>query len=359
LGVVAVLLGLASLYVLRNLLVQFAIAVFIAVSLDPAVRWMIKHRVRRPYAVAIIFTALAAAVVGLVWAFVPAMTSQAGSLISDFPGFVQSLRERSPSLARLEDGLNLGPRVDALARELPGRLAGEAVGFGRQFLGALVSILLVVVLTIYLMLDLPRLRRGLVRLFPKRHRVRVGEVVNLVIDKVGSYMIGNLVISFIAGVTAFVAFILLDVPFALPLALLVAVTDLIPLIGATIGAVVSVVVAVATVDIWPNAVLLAIFFVVYQQLENYLVAPRVLRNSVDMPSIAVLVAALVGASVLGLVGALMAIPIAAVIKVLAAEQLRARDEADAQPDPGLLVVTEERLGAEAEGETVPVDPVNR
>jgi predicted PurR-regulated permease PerM len=148
-------------------------------------------------------------------------------------------------------------------------------------------------------------------------------------------------------VTAFIAFALLDVPFALPLALLVAITDLIPLIGATIGAVVSVIVAVATVDIWPSAVILALFFIAYQQLENYLIAPRVMRNSVDIPSIAVLVAALVGASVLGLVGALMAIPVAAVVKVLGAEQLQARDEEEARPEPGLLMATEERRRTQA------------
>jgi predicted PurR-regulated permease PerM len=179
------------------------------------------------------------------------------------------------------------------------------------------------------MLDLPRIRRAIVRLFPVRHRPRVAHGVNVMVDKVGAYMIGNGVISLIAGVTTFLALLLLDVPFALPLAVFVAITDLIPLIGATLGAVVCTVVAVATADLWPNAVLVGLFFLAYQQLENYLIAPYVLRNSVDMPSVAVLLAALVGASVLGLVGALMAIPVAAALKVLGTPMMRARDAAQA------------------------------
>jgi predicted PurR-regulated permease PerM len=193
----------------------------------------------------------------------------------------------------------------------------------------LFSALLVIVLTIYFMADLPRIRRGVVRMFPARHRPHVSHAVNVVIDKVGSYMIGNLLISVIAGVATFGVLFSLKVQFALPLAVFVAITDLIPMVGATLGAVVCSLVAMATTDLWPNTILVVAFFVLYQQLENYLIAPRVLRNSVDMPSVAVLLAALVGAAMLGLVGALMAIPIAAAIKVLVTPMVRARDAADA------------------------------
>lgn len=332
LGVLVVILGVGALYLLRTLLVQILIAVFIAVSLDPAVRWLIQHRVRRPYAVLIIAVSGLVLIAGLLLAFIPPLVTQAGGLTTDFPGYLDRLRESSPTLERLENGLGLRARIDALAQELPARITAQALAFARRFLGALVSLLLVIVLTIYLMLDLPRLRRSLVRLFPRRHRTQVSEVVNLVIDKVGSYMIGNLVISFIAGAAAFLALTLLRVPFALPLAVLVAVTDLIPLIGATIGAVICVIVAAATGNLWPQTVLLAVFFIVYQQLENYVIAPRVLQNSVDISSIAVLFAALVGASVLGIVGALMAIPIAAALRVIVGDRIRARDEAEEEAE---------------------------
>jgi predicted PurR-regulated permease PerM len=224
--------------------------------------------------------------------------------------------------------------VDEFAATFLDRIQQQGLAFGRRFLGALVSALLISVLTVYLLADLPRLRRSVIRLFPLRHRTRASHAVNVMVDKVGQYMIGNLLISLIAGVTSYIALVSLDVPFAVPLAVFVAITDLIPMIGAMLGAVVCTIVAVATTDVWPNAVILALFFLVYQQVENYVIAPRVMRNSVDMSAVAVLLAALVGGSVLGLIGALMAIPVAAAIKVLATPMLEARDAAHAAQGDG-------------------------
>jgi predicted PurR-regulated permease PerM len=158
----------------------------------------------------------------------------------------------------------------------------------------------------------------------------VAEIVNVVVDKVGGYMIGNLIISVFAGVATFIALVALRVPYALPLAVTVAIADLIPLIGATLGAAICGLVALFTQGFWPATVLVVVFFIVYQQAENYLIAPRVLRNTVDLSSVAVLLAALLGGTALGLVGALMAIPIAAAIKVLVSPAIAARNE----PVPG-------------------------
>jgi len=119
------------------------------------------------------------------------------------------------------------------------------------------------------------------------------------------------------------------VPFAVPLAFAVALCDLIPMIGATLGAVICVLAALLTTELWPTTVIVAIFFVVYQQVENYLIAPRILRHTVSLNAAAVLLAALIGGTVLGLIGALMAIPVAAGLKVMLAERLQARDAADA------------------------------
>jgi predicted PurR-regulated permease PerM len=327
LGVLLVAFAAYAAYSLANLLVQITVAAFIAVSLDPIIRWMTRHKVRRPMAVAIILVGFLGVVALVVWLAMPPLLSQAARLTSDFPGYLDNLRQRSPSLAQIELRLNLKPQVDEFGAHFIERTQKQALAFGQRFLGALVSALLVAVLTIYFMLDLPRLRRSIVRLFPLRHRPRAGHAVNVVVDKVGAYMIGNLVISLIAGVTSFLAMSALKMPGALPLAVFVAVTDLIPLIGATLGAVVCTVVAIATTNFWPQVVLLLVFFLLYQQLENYLIAPYVLRNTVDMTSVAVLLAALVGASVLGLVGALIAIPVAAAIKVIATPWLEARDAA--------------------------------
>lgn len=328
LAVLAVAVAAVLLYAARALLVQVVVAVFLAVGLDPIVRWLIARRVKRAHAVAIIALVTVALVAALIWIFAPALVQQARELTADFPGYLQRLRDRSPGLAQLESRLGVQPAIDAWVRDVPGRVGTQAITLTREVLGAVVSVLLVVVLTIYLMLDLPRLRRGLARLFPKRYRPAVFDVTNLVIDKVGAYMIGNLLISAIAGVVTFVALLALGVPFALPLALLVAVLDMIPLIGATLGAAVCIIVSLASSETWTTPVLVALFFALYQTLENYLIAPRVMRDTVEISSLAVLFVALVGATVLGLIGALIAIPLAAALRVIVGDRLRARDEAE-------------------------------
>jgi predicted PurR-regulated permease PerM len=334
LGVVVVAAAVFVAINVRVVLVQIAVAAFIAMSLDPAVRWLIRHRVRRAYAVTIIFLSFLALLGLVVWLAVPPLVEQATKLTTDFPGYLDSLRDRSDSLRAIEDRFNLQAKLDSFAANFVERIASDALAFGQAFIGALFSALLIMILTIYFMADMPRLRRTIVRLFPVRHRPTVSHGVNVVIDKVGAYMIGNLVISGIAGVSTLIVLTALKVPGALPLAFFVALADLIPLIGATLGAVVCTVVALATTELWPNTVLVAVFFVVYQQVENYWIVPRVLRSTVELPSVAVLLAALLGAAVLGLVGALMAIPIAAAIKVLMTPVLDARDAAEVGQPPG-------------------------
>lgn len=315
-GVLLVLLVGYALYVVRNLLALVLIALFVAVSLDPAVRWLMRRRIRRPYAVSIVVLLLVVLFAVFIWSIVPPVVEQGGRLIADLPGYLSSLSDQSSAVRELADRYQLTDRLSSLAADLPARLAGGALGFVQKFLGALASSLTVLVLAIYFMSDMPRLERGLVRLFPPRRRPRVREVVDVVVDKVGGYMIGNLIISLFAGVATFACLELVGVPFALPLAVAVALADLIPMIGASLGAVICVGVSALTVDIWPATVIVLIFFIVYQQVENYLIAPRVMRNTVDLSAVAVLLVALIGGAVLGLVGAVMAIPIAAAVKVL-------------------------------------------
>jgi predicted PurR-regulated permease PerM len=316
LGVLTVLLLAYGLYVVRGILILVVIALFVAVSLDPAVRWLIKKGIRRSLAVTIVIFVVVALFGVFIWSIVPPMVEQGSKLFADLPGYLRKLSTESRAVREVTDRYNLTDRLTALVASLPAKLAGGAVGFVQRFLGALASSLTVLVLTIYFMADMPRMRRSLVRLFPHRRRPQVAEIVNVVVDKVGGYMIGNIIISLFAGVSTFLCLELVQVPFALPLAVVVAITDLIPMIGATIGAAVCVLVAVFTVDLWPGAVVVLLFFIVYQQIENYLIAPRVLRNTVDLSSVAVLLVALIGGSVFGVVGAVMSIPIAAAVKVV-------------------------------------------
>jgi predicted PurR-regulated permease PerM len=342
LGVLAVAAAAVAVYTTRGILIQVFIALFIAVSLDPAVRRLNRWGLRRGWAVLVIFLAATSIIAAFLISVIPAMVHQFQTLINDFPGYVKELQDRSPSFRKFSDRYHFTTKIEDLLASLPAKLSTGAISFTRRLFGALFSTLTVVVLTIYFMADLPRIRQSASRLFPQAHRANVIRITDVMVDKVGAYMIGNLLISLFAGAATFVTFTALGLPFAVPVGFAVAVCDLIPMVGATLGAIVCVGVSLLTSNVWPETVVVVIFFVIYQQVENYLIAPRVQRQAVSLSAAAVLLAGLIGATILGLIGALMAIPVAAGLKVIFAERLQARDagipgaspEPDADPDSG-------------------------
>jgi predicted PurR-regulated permease PerM len=327
LGAAATLIGLYTLYTVRAILVRILIALFIAVSLDPAVRQLARRGMRRGYAVTLIFVLFLALVAGFLISVIPPLVTQFGYLVDDLPGYLHRLQDNSAQFRELNDRYNVSDQLQGMVGTLPSRLGSGLLGFTGRVFGAVFNGLTVLVFTLYFMADMPRIRAGLVRLFPVSRRPRARAVVDLVVDKVGGYMIGNIIISLIAGVVSFIAFTVLGVPFPAPLAFVVAICDLIPMIGATLGAVIGITVALFSTQLWPTTLLVAAFFIGYQQLENYLIAPRVLKTTVELGAAAVLIAGLIGATVLGLVGALMAIPVAAAFNVLLNERLIAHEQA--------------------------------
>jgi predicted PurR-regulated permease PerM len=315
-GVLAVLLAAYGLYLVRSILVLVLIALFIAISFEPVVVKLTGWGLPRGVAVAIVIAALVVLTLAFLWSVVPALADQGGRLIDDAPAYLRQLTDDSRQVREVTDRYHLTDRLASAVAALPGTIATGAVGFFQHFLGAVSSGLTVLVLSIYFMADLPRLRRVVLWPLPERHRARGAYVLDVVVDKVGGYMIGNIIISVFAGTAAFLCLEAVGVPFALPLAVTVAICDLIPMIGATLGAAICVLVALFTVGLWPRTVIVIIFFVLYQLAENYLLVPRVFRNTVDMPAAAVLLVALTGGTLLGLAGVIMAIPIAATIKVV-------------------------------------------
>src|SRR5215217_6326045 len=325
LGAASTLIGLYAVYTVRAILIRILIALFIAVSLDPAVRLLARRGMRRGVAVTLIFLLASALAAGFLISVIPPLVDQFRNLADDLPGYLGRLQSRSSHFRELNDRFNVSDQLQGLVGTLPGRLGTGVLGFTSRVFGAVFNTLTVLVFTIYFMADMPRIRSGAVRLFPVDRRPRARQVVDLVVDKVGGYMIGNIIISIIAGLASLIAFSLLGVPFPVPLAFVVAICDLIPMIGATLGAIIGVTVALFSTNLL-HTLLVAAFFVAYQQLENYLIAPRVLKTTVELGAAAVLIAGLIGATVLGLVGALMAIPVAAAFNVLLSERLIAADQ---------------------------------
>jgi predicted PurR-regulated permease PerM len=332
LGLLSSVAAALLVYTVRDILLRVVVAAFLAISLDPAVRWLTGRGVRRGLAVTIIFGVFLIILTAFLMSVIPPLVNQFGQLVRHFPDFLQGLQDRSARFRELNTRFQLTTRLEGVLDQLPARVTGGVLGVTSQVFGAVVSFLTVVVFTVYFLLDLPRLRNGVVRLFPVDRRQRYAHVVDIMVNKVGDYMIGRLAIGFIAGVVAFAALQGLGVPYPLPLAIFIALLDLIPLIGHPIGSIAALTVALITKGLWPTSVLLLVIFVVYQQLENYFIGPRVMRHSVDISAAAVLLAALVGAAVIGVIGALVAIPIAAALKVVLLQQID-HYEAKANSEP--------------------------
>src|SRR6266568_6731139 len=258
LGLLSSLAAALVVYSVRDILLRVVVAVFLAVSLDPAVRWLTARGVRRGLAVAIIFTVFLAILAAFLMSVIPPLVNQFGQLVRHFPDFLQSLQDRSAQFRELNTRFQLSARIEELLGQLPERVTGGVLGVTSQVFGALLSFLTVVVFTVYFLLDLPRLRHGVVRLFPVERRERYGRVADIMVEKVGDYMIGRLVIAFIAGVVAFAGLEALRVPYPLPLAIFIALLDLIPLLGHPIGSAAAVLAALVTKGFWPTTVLLVV-----------------------------------------------------------------------------------------------------
>ena len=234
-GVVGVLLAAYGLYVVRTILVLVLIALFLAISLEPVVRWLTRRGLRRPIAVTLVIVVVLVLIGLFVWSIVPPIVTQGDRLLGDLPGYLRTLSERYDGVREVTDRYNLTDRLNAVVAGAPAALAGGFFGFVQWFLGTIAAAGTVLVLMTYFMAAMPRLQHGVVRLFPPQRRERVSQIVEVVTEKVGGYMIGNIIISLLAGAASFVCLQLVGVPFALPLAVVVAIADLIPMIGATLG----------------------------------------------------------------------------------------------------------------------------
>ena len=328
LTVAAVGVLLYGLYLIRSILVLVLVAAFLAVALDPVVRALGRIGLKRSRAVAVVFVAALLFIGGFVASVTPPLVRQTETLATSIPRYVNDLAKHSKRFKDLDKRYDLSTRLKSAVNNVPsiaGKSLGGALGVARSVGRAVFSVVTVAILTIYFLIDLPNLIAGAAKLLPASRRQRVQRSAQIVFERISGYMLGNIAVSIIAGGAAGIALSLLGVPYALPLAMWVAIADLIPMVGATLGAIPAAAVAFFS-SLW-TGIGTVIYFLVYQQVENYLVGPRVMKRAVDISPAAVILAALVGATLLGFVGALLAIPFAASIKVLTQEIWVPRQEA--------------------------------
>ena len=311
---VAGALALAYLVVAAGqILVLLGLAFFLAVGLDPAVRWLHRRGLPRWAAVTVVLVAALGAFAGFLATAIPVVVTQATHLANDLPNYLKSLNRRTSTLGRLNLRYHVVSHLQQLLRG-SGVSFGTLLGVGKVVLGLVTSVIVVVILTVYLLVDLPRVKRGIYQLAPKSRRARMVLLTDEIFDRVGGYVLGNLLTSAVAGIGTWVWALAFGIPYSLLLGILVALFDLIPIIGSTIGGVIVSLVAL-TVSL-PVAIATAVFYIVYRFVEDYLLTPRIMVRTVAVPGLVTVIATVLGGALLGIIGALVAIPIAAAAKLL-------------------------------------------
>jgi len=337
--IVGVAIALYLLYLLRRPIGWILIALFLAVALSAPVN-LLARRMRRGFAIALVYLGmlLVPVLIGLV--VVPPIVEQANNLVEDLPQYAADVQEfvrDNGTLRQIEEDYDITGKLQEEAEKLPDRLGGAAGTLSDIGLGLVNSIFAGVTILVLAGFMLGSGRKWVakaVTFAPAERQERISRALGHMGNAVGGYVGGALAQALVAGVLAYLVLAILGVPFRAPLALLVALTDLVPLVGATIGAVL---VGIVTLfNDFPTATIVwAIWSIVYQQLENTVIQPQIQRRAVDVHPFVVLVAVLFGATLLGVVGALVAIPVAASIQIAINEwwSMRQENAALAAPPP--------------------------
>jgi predicted PurR-regulated permease PerM len=325
--ILAAFVAIEVLQVARGVLTWIVIALFLAMALNPAVDWLMAHGVgRRGGAVAIAYIG-ALLTIGAVGAtIVPILVDQVNEFVQAVPGYVEDLTRGRGRLGFLEREYHITERVrtavdDRGASGILG-ISGTALAVTKGVVTAVVAVVTIAFLTLFMLLEGPAWMERFYSLLPAEQQPRWRAIGREVYRTVGGYVTGNLTISVIAGVVSTGVLLGLGVPYAVALGLLVALLDLIPLAGATIAAVI--VTTIGFLDSGTSGIVLLVFFIIYQQLENHVIQPIVYGRTVQLSPLAVLIAVLIGAQLGGVVGALAAIPVAGAIQVVLRDWLRHR-----------------------------------
>ena len=328
--VVLVAIALYVVYLLRKPIGWVLIATFLAVALSGPVNWL-NERMRRGFAILIVYLCLLLVPVGIAALIVPPLVTQGNNLVQNLPRYAQDAENythKNATLRKIERNYDVVGKLRQQAQKLPARLGDAATVLGNIGLGlvnSLFSLFTILVLAAFLLGSGRTWVDRALELRPAEHRDRIRTALDHMSRAVGSYVGGALAQATVAAVTAYIVLIILGVPFSAALAIIVFFADLIPLVGATLGAIVVGIVTVF-VDFPTATIVWAIFSVVYQQVENTLIQPQIQRRAVDVHPFIVLVSVLFGATLLGIIGALVAIPVAASVQIGIREWWRYRHD---------------------------------
>lgn len=328
-AVIAVALAFQLVGNLKDVFMVVGVSLVLAIAMQPAVERLVGRGFKRWVAIVSLLIAALVAVTALGLLIVPTIATEISRLITSLPDLLDRFASEGGWLAEAIQRID----VEQL-QSMGGAVAGFAFELATSIGNAALLGLVVLVLTPSFAYNFPSIKTWAVRLLRRERREDFLFILSRSTDHVAHYMIGNLAVSVLAGVTSYIVLSLLGVPYALALATFIAVMDLIPAVGAIIGAAVAVVVAFSSGV--PQAIGTAAFLLGYQQLENHVIVPRVMKKAIDLSPAAVIIAILIGGKLAGVVGVLVALPVAATIKLLLnelvlpdrIESVRANDAAD-------------------------------
>jgi predicted PurR-regulated permease PerM len=330
--IIAVAIVLEVIWIARHVITWVLIALFLALALNPAVEWFQRHGLsRRGGAVGVTSLLALAFFVAIGFLFVPTLVHQVNEFVHKLPDYVHDVTHGRGRLGFLETKYHIQEKVQHAvktggATKVLG-LSGVALSIAKGVITIVVATITIAFMTFFMLLEGPVWVERFYGLLPESTQPRWRQVGFDIYRTVGGYVTGNLLISLIAGGLTTVVLLVMGVPFAVALGLIVAVLDLIPLAGATIAAILIGIVAFLHSVV--AGVVVVVFFIVYQQIENHLLQPVIYGRTVQLSPLAVLISVLVGAELAGILGALAAIPVAGAIQVLLLDWRRHRGERSA------------------------------
>lgn len=322
-------LGLAIAYALiwsiqelSTFLTALIVASFLAVGLQRVVSTMTNRGMPRWLAMTILFTGLVLVFCGGIAAIIPALVKETTEFVENVPGYYQSMMD-SELAARFGGESGLLERLqNAMTSENITKALGGVAGGAASAATGVVWTITTLLLTVFILASYNQLRQGVIRLVAASKRERADRILSGILRQIGAYLIGALAIGALAGISAWIFMAIAGIPYGALLALLVALLDLIPQIGATIGAVIVTLVALAVSPM--TAVASVIFFIAYQQVENWVIYPTVMRSAVKVTNLAAIVSVLVGGTLFGVVGIVLSVPIYAAIRLIGKELVQPR-----------------------------------
>lgn len=318
-GLAALLLGFA-LRDLSTVLIYIALALFAALGLDPAVRFLERRGLGRAWSVVIVMVGLVIVLALILWAIIPIVVEQIANFVRSVPGMIADFQS-SDLYATLD--AQFGDRFQDLIADVqkfltdPGNvltIGGGALQVGSSIASGISGVVIVLVLTLYFVATLPTIKKSLLRLIASRDRDNADIISTQITDSVGGYVMGMVVLALLNATVVFLLYVILALPFPLLLAVVAFLITLIPLVGSLLFWVIGTGIALFADPIL--ALIFAAIYLVYMQVEAYVLTPRVMNRAISIPGSLVVIGALVGGTLLGLLGALVAVPVTASILII-------------------------------------------